>query len=118
MATNTDLNVSVCSASALPDVGANAEIFEPNGNLNVEEFTKDFDPSALGDILGEMIDLSPHKDDKSELDELAKTIKTSKSNKPQTLRIIINDYNSGNEDNGQTMNGDAQNVKDENAHWI
>lgn len=77
-----EMNVSISSLSGLPDIGANTEIFGASENINIDEYAKDLDPTALDDI-GQIIDLSPTPDSKSDLTSLPK---------PQKARIYINDF--------------------------
>lgn len=77
-----EMNVSISSLSGLPDIGANTEIFGASENINIDEYAKDLDPTALDDI-GRIISLSPTPDSKSDLTSLTK---------PQKARIYINDY--------------------------
>lgn len=75
----------------MPEIGATTEIFEAN-EINIDLYAKDLDPSELDDI-GKVIGLNATPDSTSDL----KTVP-----KPQTGRIIIQDYFE-NEGNGQVL---------------
>lgn len=75
----------------MPEIGATTEIFGAN-EINIDEYAKDLDPSELEDI-GKVIGLNAIPDSTSDL----KTVP-----KPQTGRIIIEDYFEK-EGNGQIL---------------